>query len=160
MKQVKWSLQDMAWKGDGTAIFLKAQGLSALHKAVGAAAVPQHPKVFRKKLWTVALWMCAVHSALGLFWAALPSPGWRDTGCSCAFVPSCVGIIAGMVCSMFGLCLCSVCSLWCSHCWPRRVFACIPFFRRYRQNQCSPDSLFRALKCSWISTLPSACDRA
>lgn len=87
-------------------------------------------------------------------------PQAEGTRCSCAFVPSCVGIIAGMVCSMFGLCLCSVCSLWCSHCWPRRVFACIPFFRRYRQNQCSPDSLFRALKCSWISTLPSACDRA
>lgn len=73
---------------------------------------PSIPKSLGRSCEQLLCGMCAVHRALGdCPGQHFPSQAGRDTWCSCTCVPSCVRIIAGMVYSTPGLCLCSVHSL-------------------------------------------------
>lgn len=88
--------------------------------------LPSIPKSLGRSCEQFLCGMSAVQSALGgCPGQHFPPQAGRDTQCSCTCVPSCVRITAGRV---NRLCLCSVCSLWCRYSWPRRVFACMPFF--------------------------------
>lgn len=66
---------------------------------MGVAAVPQHPKVFRKKPFAVALWdVCSAQRFGGLSWAVLPSPGYYpQEGTWGAAVPVCPPVLGSKV---------------------------------------------------------------
>lgn len=117
---------------------------------------PSTPKSLGRSCEQLLCGMSVVHKALGVcLGQPFPPQAGRDTGCSCTWVTSCVRITAGSMCSASGLYIQFVLfgaatESLCLH----------PFFGRYRQNPYSLGSLFRALKCCWISTISSAYDGA
>lgn len=111
---------------------------------------PSIPKSLGRSCEQLLCGMCAVHGALGdCPGQHFPSQAGRDTWCSCTCVPSCVRIIAGTVYSTPGLCLCSARSLWCRYSWPRRVFACIPFFLKIQAESVLPIESVQGTEMLW-----------